>query len=161
MCHRQIQKSGMRQLPARQNGFAIVAAIFLLVILSALGAYMLVFSSVQHATSAQDVQGERAYQAARAGVEWGTYQILQNNATGFAAACRTATPGTTTQVLPTLAGTLSAFTVNVSCSTTPYTEGSHLAANPLWMYRITSTAAVGVAGQTNYVARQMQITLED
>jgi len=122
---------------------------------------MLTFSSVQHTTSAQDVQGARAYQAARAGVEWGTYQILKNNGAGFAAACRTATPGTTTQVLPTLAGTLSAFTVTVSCSTTPYAEGSHAALNPLWMYRVTATASVGVAGQTSYIARQMQITIED
>lgn len=155
MCHRQIQKSGMSQWPAMQRGFSIVTAIFLLVILSALGAYMLTFSSVQHTTSAQDVQGARAYQAARAGIEWGTYQILQNNSGVFAQNCRTPTPPP--QTLPALAGTLSAFTVKVYCSTTSYTE----AANPLWMYRVTSNASVGVAGQTNYVERQMQITIED
>ena len=52
-----------------QGGFAIVSAIFLLVVLAALGAFMLTFSTVQHATSAQDIQGSRAYWAARAGLQ--------------------------------------------------------------------------------------------
>ena len=60
------------------RGFALVSAIFLLVVLAALGAYMMDFSSVQHSTSTQDVNGTRAYQAARAGMEWGVYQILRN-----------------------------------------------------------------------------------
>ena len=65
-------------LPLRQaRGFSIVSAIFLLVVLSLLGSLMLTFSTVQHITGAQDVQGSRAYQAARAGIEWGLYQLLQ------------------------------------------------------------------------------------
>jgi MSHA biogenesis protein MshP len=58
--------------PAR--GFSIVTAIFLLVVLSALGVALLSISTMQHAESALDVQGARAYQAARAGMEWGVYR---------------------------------------------------------------------------------------
>ena len=58
--------------PAR--GFSIVTAIFLLVVLSALGVALLSVSTMQHAESALDVQGARAYQAARAGMEWGVYR---------------------------------------------------------------------------------------
>ena len=68
-------------LPTRAaKGFAIVTAIFLLVILAALGVGMLVFSKAQQTTSAYDVQGSRAYQAARAGIEWALYQRLNPTA---------------------------------------------------------------------------------
>ena len=56
---------------SRHNGFAAIAAIFLLVALAALGAFMVTFSNTQQLTSAQDLQGSRAYWAARAGLEWG------------------------------------------------------------------------------------------
>jgi len=59
---------------AKSGGFAIVTAIFLIVVLAALGVGMLVFSRAQQASSAYDVQGSRAYQAARAGLEWAIYQ---------------------------------------------------------------------------------------
>ena len=141
-----------------QQGFAIVAAIFLLVVLAALGAFMVTFSTVQHTTAAQDSQGVRAYEAAHAGTEWGAYQILKNPGAGFALACRTPP---TSQVLPALAANLANFTVTVGCTATQYDEGSRTAAgaNPLWVYRVTSTATSGVVGQTNYIERQIQITI--
>ncbi|ATD61878.1 MAG: agglutinin biogenesis protein MshP [Janthinobacterium svalbardensis] len=64
-----------RRRPGRPaRGFSIVTAIFLLVVLSALGVALLSISTMQHAESALDVQGARAYQAARAGMEWGVYR---------------------------------------------------------------------------------------
>lgn len=131
-------------MPLTQRGFSIVAAIFLLVVLSALGAFMLTFSTVQHTTSAQDLQGSRAYQAARAGVEWGAYRALVNAACPFAAT-----------TLPPLAGTLGTFTVTVQCQSTPYTEGTFNGS----VHTITSTAREGVVGSTNFVERQLQATL--
>ncbi|MDP1652668.1 MAG: hypothetical protein Q8L56_08090 [Rhodocyclaceae bacterium] len=59
----------------RPQGFAIVTAIFILVVLAALGAFILNISSGQQIGSALDVQGVRAYQAARAGIEWGMYRV--------------------------------------------------------------------------------------
>ena len=59
---------------ASSRGFAIVSAIFLIVVLAALGVGIVVFSKAQQASSAYDVQGSRAYQAARAGIEWALYQ---------------------------------------------------------------------------------------
>jgi len=139
-------------LPLRQaRGFSIVSAIFLLVVLSLLGSLMLTFSTVQHVTSAQDVQGSRAYQAARAGIEWGLYQLLQNNScTGSSSFA----PGTNA-----LGGTLSGFTVTIACAAVggPYDEGGVSTT----VYRITSTARSGSApGGVNYVERQMQVTTE-
>jgi len=46
------------------GGFAIVSAIFLLVVLAALGAFMVTFSTTQHTAAATDLEGTHAYQAA-------------------------------------------------------------------------------------------------
>lgn len=126
-----------------QRGFAIVAAIFLVVVLAALGAFMLTFSSVQHITSAQDVQGTRAYQAARTGIEWGAYQVLINSS------CPSPT-----SLIP--GGTQAGFSVTVQCAPFgPYTEGG----NTVNMYQITSTASQGTLGSATYVERQLQATI--
>ena len=53
-----------------QKGFSLVTAIFLLVVLATLGTLMVTFFSAQQQSSALDVMGTRAYQAARVGVEW-------------------------------------------------------------------------------------------
>jgi MSHA biogenesis protein MshP len=129
------------------KGFLLPAAIFILVILAALGAYALNITSIQQATSTQDVQGSRAYQAARAGVEWGAYQVLS--------------PGTTALVncpaSPTSL-TIDNFTVSVTCSrSVDYFEQN--TDHTIAMYDVTATASFGTTGTIGYVERQMQVTL--
>lgn len=58
-----------------QRGMAIISAIFILVVLAAIGAFAVQMSTMQHFGSAQDVQSVRAYQAARAGIEWALFKI--------------------------------------------------------------------------------------
>lgn len=102
-CHRE-----RRLAPQRSAGFSLLTAIFLLVVLAGLGAAMVAVSTSQQTGSALDMQGARAYQAARAGVEWGLFQKLRSNScvsTG------------TTFALPA-ASTLAAFTVTVTCTET-------------------------------------------
>lgn len=89
----------------RESGFSLVTAIFLLVVLAGLGVAMVTISTTQHQSSGLDVQGVRAYQAARAGVEWGLFQKLRNNNCN-AASTPVAMPGGTS---------LSGFTVTVTC----------------------------------------------
>lgn len=88
----------------QQAGFAILTAIFILVVLAVLGAAMVTVSTNQQTGSAQDIQGARAYQAARAGLEWALYKV----STG--AAC----PASPTSFQPA-ATTMSGFTVTVTC----------------------------------------------
>jgi len=101
---RTISTLSRRQAPGgrQTRGFAIVSAIFLLVILAALAAFLVRISTQQQIGASADVQGIRAYQAARAGVEWGLFQHLRNNA---CAASSSFTPG----------GNLAGFTVTVQC----------------------------------------------
>lgn len=59
----------------RVRGFLLPTALFALVILAALGAYLLNIFAGQSAGLALDVRSERAYQAAYAGREWARYQV--------------------------------------------------------------------------------------
>jgi len=150
-CPDKKRKSASRTVHrAAQHGFSIITAIFLLVIMAALGAFMLTFSTVQHTTSIQDLQGSRAYQAARTGIEWGVYKVMSaENTTATPYDC---TPASTT--LPDLGGGLSNFTVTVQCAMTSDIEGT----NTIRVYRITSTAtSKGLTpGSANYVERELR-----
>lgn len=139
--------SAVRHPRHTESGFVLPAAIFLLVVLAALGAYMVSLSRTSHISSALDVQGGRAYQAARAGVEWAAWQVVDPQALQPSPAPCPASP-----TALTLSGTLAAFVVNVSCTRTLATDG----ADAIAIYQITSTANSGVAGETDYVARQIQ-----
>ncbi len=132
----------------RAKGFAIVAAIFLLVVIAGLGVYMLSLYSAQQTNSSQDLMGARAYQAAKAGIEWGTYQIMSPENTSPAGA-----PYVCTGVMgtPVFAGTLQGFNVSVSCSQTATTEG----ANNIRVYQVTATATFSTAPSPDYVERQI------
>lgn len=134
----------------RHRGFSLISAIFLLVVIAGLGAAMLNISGTQHTSSALDVQGTRAYHAARSGIEWGVYQM----ANPPAAACF-ASPSSFVPPAPTL----TAFTVTVTCT-------SH-AASGVTVYQIQSTACnqpnggacPGAGGNTYYVQRRMQVIM--
>lgn len=133
------------------RGFSMMSAIFLVVVLALLAAGMAKFTLVQHTTSTLDLQGTRALQAARAGVEWGLYRILDPDTTPSA-------------VLPscwagsasiTLAQDLAPYSTTVSCSAVSTTEDS----NNITTYRIIATASLGTAGTQYYVERQLDTTV--
>jgi len=134
-----------------QKGFSIITAIFLLVVLGFLGVAMVSFSTSQHESSAMDVMGVRAYQAARAGIEWGAYQVLPNSAAAFATACRL---GAHSNTLPanTLGGTLNGFSVVVACQSTAHSDVS-TATSEVRVYDLTATANQGV------VERQIRVSI--
>jgi len=144
----------------RERGFSIVTAIFLLVVLSLLGAFIVSVTGLQQSSLQLDVQGVRAYHAARAGIEWGAWQVLDpNNSIGTPAlpVC----PASTN--LTGLAGSLSPFTVTVTCSATinaPTTEGLR----NIGAYQIIATACnqppcPNPTPASGYVERQLQATL--
>jgi MSHA biogenesis protein MshP len=108
--------------PRFQQGFAAMAAVFILVVLAALGGFMVSFSNAQHLTHAQDVQGTRAYWAARAGLEWGVGIVMQNNA------CQ----APITNLL------IEGFNVAVTCSSDTYVDSGNRV-----IYQFRATAAAG------------------
>jgi len=153
----------------RQTGFSIVAAIFLLVVLALLGVFIASVTGMQQSSGQLDVTGVRAYQSARAGMEWGAWQVLDpnNNLPGFGGTANLP-PCPASINLTGLGGSLSSFTVTVTCSATinaPTTEGNR----NIGAYQIIATACnqpvVGPGTCPNptptagYVERQLQATL--
>jgi MSHA biogenesis protein MshP len=126
-----------------QGGFAIVSAIFLVVVLGLLGTVIVSLSTTQQVSGVRDLLGSRAYFAAKAGIEWGAYQVLQLNS------CAAST------TLPALSGSAAGFTVQVSCSSTAYEEAGTSGA----VYQITSTATRGIDGSLERAERQLQAVL--
>ncbi len=130
-----------------QSGFAAIAAIFLIVALAALGGYMVSFSNTQQITSAQDVQGLRAYWAARAGLEWAATAHSPPATAGCSAA---------STVLA-----IEGFTVTVVCTMATYTDlGFTAGVNPR-IFQFTSTArSAGALGSAGYIERSVSTSLE-
>ena len=136
---------------SRQRGVGLIAAIFLLVVIGGLIAFLARMSGLQHATAALDVQGARAFQSARAGIEWGVYRVLRE---------RSCTSSTSFG----LTADLSDFTVTVLCMDTPYTEAEPAEKH---VYSIVATACnrpangncPGTAGAF-YVERQLQALVD-
>jgi MSHA biogenesis protein MshP len=130
--------------PRRQRGFALVVAIFLLVVLASLGVYIVKISGVQHATVNIALQGSRAFEAARTGIEWGAFQALDSGA------CTTSTLNLTE------AG-LDGFDVDVTCTVTSHTETG----TTFNLYVIEVEARAGAYGTPDYVSRRMQASVTD
>jgi MSHA biogenesis protein MshP len=147
---------------SRSRGFSLITAIFLLVVLAALGAFMVTFTGLQQSTVQADVLGVRAYYAARAGADWAIYRALDPDNTiapgppPTFAACPNGT-------LNSMGGSLSPFTVVVSCVTpagSPYDE----AGRSTQVYELTVTACnnascPAVSPTTGYVERQIVVTV--
>ena len=129
-----------------QRGFSLVSAIFLLVVLALLGTMMTTFFGSQQQTLGMDVQGSRAYQAARAGIEWGAYNVS------------VAAPGAVCGNLAapiaagTLQGGLAQFTVNLQCVPAVANEGGVT----INIYTLTATANNGApVGSPDRVERSI------
>lgn len=138
----------------------MVAAIFLLVVLAVLAVIIASVTGIQQASSQLDILGARAYQAARAGVEWGAHRVLDPN--NAVAACGLAPCASTN--LSGLGGSLSPFTVSVTCQATDATEGSR----NIRVFTLVATACNEPAGGVcpnpaptinDYVSREVQATL--
>ena len=131
-----------------ERGAALVSAIFLLVVLAALGAYMVTVSGVQQSTASRSLINTRTYFVARAGLEWGIHQTVSPAFAGGAVVCPA--PATFS---PTGFG-FDGVSVAVNCSRTQYDDG--VLVNT---YVHTSTASHGTAGTTEYVERRLEATV--
>lgn len=145
----------------RPHGFTLVSALFVLVVLAALGATLAQVSLRQQLGSASELEAARAYQAARAGLEWGAFQVLRNPAPPAAA------PGCFGSTSFTITG-LSGFTVTVSCTRTPGSGTLADGATTLAFFQLVANACNAPSGgacpgsgtpQATYVERQLVRTV--
>ena len=131
-----------------QRGFSIISAIFLVVIVALVAAFMVNIGSVQRATVAQSVVGARAHYAATSGIEWAARQVLGN-------------PGVSDCFAPPVTsfavsgGNTGIFQVTVGCVPRQITEGGLT----YFVYDLSATAEFGPAGQEDYFTRTFTATL--
>jgi MSHA biogenesis protein MshP len=126
------------------SGFALVPALFLVVVLGALALVAIrVGIGQQHAVTLALLQA-RALTSARAGIEWGAYRALNGS-------CASSTTLNLTEAA------LAGFSVVVSCSSTVYANG----AGTSHSYVINSTSTAGLYGQPDYVRRVFSSTFTD
>ena len=151
-----------RRRRAQQRGFSLIVALFLLVSLAAMAAYLLTVSNLQQESSAADELGAGAYQAAHGGVDWGLYQLLRDPGGAYASACDAAVAPAppAAQTLP-LSGGLAGFSAKVECSSSaPTTEGARtgLRAYLLVVTACNQASCPGTPGP-GYVERQLQASV--
>lgn len=128
---------------SRQRGVSIITGIFLLLLMATLAAAMVSVISTSHVNIATDIGGSRAYQAARAGVEWGMYQLDPNAQAAALPACVNGSPP------------IPGHTVTVTCQSWDTTEGGR----QIRIYRISSLAtASGVKAPG--IERLVEVTVE-
>jgi MSHA biogenesis protein MshP len=128
-----------------QQGFAMVAAIILVVLLAGLSAFVTSMVSGQSANQNLERVSRVTELAARAGLEWGGYRVMRPAVAPACPAGSTIAPGV---AVPMPAGSLSAVTVRVFCSQTNTTESG-----PVSIYQIASTATYGIISSPDYVER--------
>lgn len=127
----------------KPTGFVLPVAIFLLVVLASLAAFMLHVSAGAYAEQALEMQSVRAYQAARLGIERGLMSVLQENS------C----PATQTI---NLTGSLNGFVVKWTCTSLSFSEGGVVRNQ----YSIVATASYPVSTAADAVERQLQVLTE-
>jgi len=124
---------------SRQHGFGLVAAMFVIIIITAVITAMARLAETQNTTNSLAIQQARAYQAARAGLEHGVAQVLAGNGcNGFG---------------------LDGFAIGVTCVAQAgvfIPEESKTAT----FHTITATAEYGGAGNPDYAYRQLRATVE-
>jgi MSHA biogenesis protein MshP len=137
---------------AHHSGFSLVTALFLIVVLASLVGYMINLRGVQQSTVVMAVQGARALQAARTGLEYGIYRAL------IAGSCNASDTVSFTAAEPAL----QPFNVALTCVQSAHVED----ATTINFYELTATAsnggyAMGSYANPDYVSRRLRVTLSN
>lgn len=138
-----------RNSAPRQRGFALVAAMFVMIIIALVIVAMTRLAVNQHGTNSLAIQQARAYQAARGGLEWAIAKAVPAAGAGSCV-------GSTSV---NLAGSsLAEFTVTVTCNASAYSDNG----TALNIYRLTATAQNGApGGRPDYAYRRLTATVEN
>jgi MSHA biogenesis protein MshP len=132
----------------RANGFSIVAALFVVVVLALIGSYMVSLGALTQSSQSLSMQGVRAYYAARSGLEWGAYMVAPSTASGGSEPYNCPTSPTT---LSFTQGGLNGFTSTVTCSQSSFTEAG-ITYNT---FQIRATGQYKTVGDMEYVFREL------
>jgi MSHA biogenesis protein MshP len=137
------------RLQVRARGSALIAALFLVVVVAALGTFAIRIGVNQQQTVDLALLGDRAYSAANGGIEFGAYQAFNTPW------CTSST--TVSQTVAFTQGGLNGFNATVRCARTDHVDGT----TPVHIYNIDVFAWSGAYGTSTYIARQMSARFTD
>jgi MSHA biogenesis protein MshP len=133
-----------RPVPTRQRGFALVSAVFLLVVIAALGAFAVRVNSNQQHSADLDLAMLRADAAVQSGIQYAAARLSVTNA------CN---PGLDGQSLLLPQG----YNVILECdSPNPAQVVNGVAVN---VFLLTATATRGQYGSPEFVSRQRTVRI--
>jgi len=127
-----------------QGGVALVAAIFLLVVLAGLAVYAVRLGTLQQQTVSSALRAAQAFHAARSGVAWAAHRAINSGWCGA-------------QTLTLSESGASGFDVQVQCTSTVHVEGGATTN----VYVIDALAESGAYGGPDYVSRRLQAKVTD
>lgn len=130
-----------------QSGFALVAAMFLLVVLGMLAGYLVRIAGQSTETATVALLDARAYAAADSALEWAVQRAQTNPAALGCGAGGTA--------FPVPGPGLGDFSATVSCTATAVDE----AGIAYTTYRLVATAARGASGAADFVSRAVEASV--
>lgn len=141
----------MRPDPS-ERGFALVAAMFVMIIIALVIAAMARLSVTQVGTVSLGLQQARAYQAARAGLEWGIHRITRPFACGDAAPTASAA-----------SFVIDGFTVAVPALAPDDVAGrvfGEEGAVRHYFYQVSAVAQSGAVASPDYAYRKLEVIAE-
>lgn len=122
-----------------QGGFALVAALFVLVVLAAIGAFAVRSTMTQQHNTEMELQELRAQAALNTGIEYAAARLLATNN------CAS---------LANFGNLLGGFSVTfTACNQAPYTINAVI----VNVYTVTLNAAQGVYGTPDFVSRSVTV----
>ncbi|HVY23963.1 MAG TPA: hypothetical protein VG962_11495 [Steroidobacteraceae bacterium] len=133
-----------------KNGFALVAALFLIIVLAALGLFATKIAGTQEQSIDLELLGARAQAAANSGIEYAANRALMHNKN-----CVNTT-------LNLNQAALQGFVVTIGCTRSNHTmtgSAPTCNGNNCQAYELTATATYGTYGTANYVSRQQRRTV--
>lgn len=131
----------MMTTPRQQRGISLIVAIVVVVFLSLIATFLVRSVGSQQALNTQSLIGQRAFYAARAGLEWGAAQALPPN--------NTCASGNNLLI--------DGVAVVVDCSPVDVTE----AGVTYQVFRIDALAQSGTLGSPEYAQRRLSVRLNN
>ena len=122
-----------------ERGFTMVAVIFLIVVLGSALGFMLRMLAGSVAIRNADLLSARAEQAAWAGIDWGVYQVVENDS------CISSTAVSVTAY--------DEYSITVTCSAQNYS-------GDISIYQLTAIAEYGTFAEPEYVWRKFEVSVE-
>lgn len=128
----------------RQRGIALVAAVFLIVVLAVLGVFAVRLGTLESQTVSAELRAAQAFHAAKSGIAWAAHRALNG---GWCAV----------QTLDLTEAGAAGFDVTVQCTQSAHVEGG-VTTN---VFVIDVLAESGSYGGPDYVSRRLQAKITD